>query len=325
MSLQQLYDKRDDVCVVQEKFSFNKISDNKFKSNYPLEAYTEGLSTFGGEFVCIGAKVAMHTITDESFTLNSLHGYYLKAGNDESPVILEVEDNNVGKSFINKTVKIYQEATKNLVFIVMCSFTKDNYIKLRKLQYQNKENNRIPYEFQCKPNDFFYQYKDCIEDSMFHYVHTHDLITHAMPQEYVTGISDKQKALQIGDRRLGCFFKINDKCPDDITSLLQFLYISDSFYLGIICVALGMPVTPESPMFFRASLDHAVFIHDLEFKCSDWLFLDYTFKRMSNNRVLVTSSVFTLDERLVASISQEALLNFTQKMLEESVGGTYKL
>ncbi|CAH6718524.1 peroxisomal acyl-coenzyme A thioester hydrolase 1 [[Candida] jaroonii] len=331
--MEQVYANRDQYgSVMEEKFQLTKVSDTVLKGKYPLQPFEEGQrGTYGGEFISQATLAAWETIDNEEFSVHSLHAYFLKAGSEKSVMRYEVETNSSGKNYINKSVKVFQDHSNELVFILNCSFTRNNNIHDRKVQYANHETKRIPYEFQKDPHEFFADLKDKVKegDGILEMTHTHDLVTHGLPLSYLQVDEEEYKTTATGDRKMGFFVKINDKLPENNMkqkiNVSNLLYLSDSVYLGCITRSLGVPLAHKNTSFFRVSLDHSVFIHDNDFNSTEWLFLDYTFPRMSNERVLCNCSVFDLNGKLIASINQEALINLDKGLLDRTIGGTYKL
>lgn len=328
--MEKVYDQRDEGTfkglVIEEKFRLIKKSDNVFVGKYPLEAYMDGApGAYGGDLVSQAVYAAYQTLEDSKFSLHSTHNYFLKAGSVESPMRYEVETNNVGKSYINKSVKVYYENTNELAFILMCSFTPVNNINTRKLQYQNGETKRVPFEFITSPGQTFYKHKDNV-DELVSLEHTHGLISHALLPQIMEPTSQSEYKGPIGDRVLLFFCKILDEAPkSDATKTIDLLYLTDSFYLGLMPTVFGLPLSMESTSFFRVSLDHAVHIYDDDYDPTEWIYFDVKFSRLSNGRVMCQCYLYDLKGKLIATVTQEGLVSFPVKWLDNVVGGSYKL
>lgn len=331
--MEQVYAQKDQYpSLMEEKFQLIRVSDNLLKGKYPLEPFEAGQrGTYGGELLSQATLAAWETIDSNEFSVHSLHAYFLRAGSEKSVMRYEVETNSSGKNYINKSVKVYQDHSNELVFILTCSFTRNNNIHNRKVQFANNETKRIPYEFQKNPHQYLEELREKVKegDGILEMTHTHDLVTHGLPLSYLQVEEGEYKDVATGDRKLGFFVKINDKLPENESkqkiNISNLLYLSDSVYLGCITRSLGIPLAHKNTAFFRVSLDHSVFIHDNDFDSTEWLFLDYTFPRMSNERVLCNCSVFDLNGKMIASITQEALINLDKGILDKTIGGTYKL
>ncbi|EGV64157.1 peroxisomal acyl-coenzyme A thioester hydrolase [Yamadazyma tenuis] len=318
VSLQQVYENRDQ-CVMEEKFSLLKVdgTESTYVGKYPLEPYMEGArGTYGGEVIAQSALAAYETVTDSTFQLSSLHSYFLKAGSHESPMRYEVLTTSAGKSFTSKTVNVYQSHNNQHVLVMTCLFAANNSISQRQSDYKSGKSKRFPYQFQSSPGSIFSQYRKGLEemDDLIPVQHTHDLVEHALPRLYLEKPKKLEMPGEIGDRRLGFFTRILDELPQDAAKVnrikvADLLYLSDSLYLGLIMRTLGFPISPSSHEFFRVSLDHSVFIHDMDFDPTNYMFVGYRFVRMSNSRVLCFVQFFDLDGKQIATVTQEGLID----------------
>lgn len=336
MSLTEVYE-NPQVSTMEEKFQVVKLEDNVYEGKYPLEMVLKGMrGIFGGEFVSQAIVAIWETIEDPSFSPHSIHSYFLKAGSPDSPIRWEIQTKNEGRSFINKEANGYQSHTNTLCFTLTASFAKNNSIKQRKIEYEEKTKSEtdaeklaklpVPYEFQRTPHYFFKKYFKRLDEMS--YIETiNGNIRHIIPPEIFQKGKDDHKA--IGHRDLGFFFKIVDdlslaKRPERM-KFVELSFASDAIYLSLLTRAMGMAFSPKAASYFRVSLDHTLYFHDDDFDPTQWMFLDFRFNRMSNNRVLCQCHVFTSDERMVLTIIQEALVYIPIESVERATGGTHKL
>lgn len=332
MSLKDVYE-NEQVCKMEEKFSLIKRSETEFLGKYPLEPFrADARGTYGGEFVAQALRAAWELISDSEFEIHLLHLYFLKAGLMESVMRYEVVETSEGRNMCLRLVKCYQNS--QLCFTMLASFCRNNNIRRRKQEFaalsaeeQANPRTRVPFEFLRKPHYTFYKYKDRLDD-MNALEHTNGNLTHVLLPETFRG-PKKQREAAPAERQFGLFFKVNDNVEKAhnklITKMVDFAYVSDSFYLGTVLRAVFPTLEYKKTDFFRVSLDHTIYYHDTDFDPTQWMFLDYTFQRLSNDRVLVTSQYFTLDERLVATVLQEALCLFPLTLIRDNKLGSYKL
>lgn len=327
MSIAEVYD--NNVCKMEEKFSLKKISETILDGNYPLEPFREGArGTYGGEFVAQGILAAWETVDGPDYSPHSFHSYFLKAGSNESAMRWEVTKTSDGRNYCNRLVRCYQKHNNKLCFMLTASFTRNNSIRQRKLDYEANPGDKIPFEFQRTPQYFFDKYYDQL-DEMPYFEHTNGNLQHIIPPEYDSGMPSDFLSKETGLRDLGFFVRVND----DISlaknklkaKLVGMAFASDSLYLSLLACSLGIQLKQEIFEFFRVSLDHTVYYHDIEFDPTQWLFLDYRFSRMSNDRVLCQCQVFDKTGKMVVSIIQEALVVMPKKIIDDAIGGTYKL
>lgn len=328
MSIAEVYSKPD-VCKMEEKFSLVRISDTVLEGKYPLEPYQAGArGTYGGEFVSQGILSAWETIEDPDFSPHSFHSYFLKAGSTESVMRWEVQKTNDGRNYCNRLVQCFQKHTNQLCFMMTASFTRNNSIEQRKIGFHDKPSSKIPYEFQRTPQYFFEKYYSKL-DEMAYLEHTNGNLQHIIPPEFVEGMSPDFLNVETGMRELGFFFRVTDNlqlAKNKLkTKIVDIVFASDSLYLSMMVCAMGLPLRLELLQFFRVSLDHTVYFHDTDFDPTKWLFMDYRFSRMSNDRILCQCQIFNEKGNMVVSIVQEALVVLPKKVIDKAVGGTYKL
>lgn len=325
-----VYDK-DNISKLEAKFELiEQTSDSRvsiYNGRYPLQPFRDDQrGVYGGEFVSQGVLAAWKTLSDPELTPHSLHGYFVKAGSNNSVVRWEVENVSDGRNFANRLLRAFQTHTDVLVFTLQVSFTKNNDGVKRREVYEEQlakgvENIRsIPFLFQKVPNPLFYQFKDNI-DSLPSIEHTHEFMTHAFTPDAFR-LPKVLNHETIGSRQLGLFAKINEDpslATDKIKSkYTAALYLSDSLFITLVMSAVGVAISEEEKNFFRVSLDHAVYFHDLNFDARDWLFIDFKFPSMGNDRALVLCNFYTLDGRLVFSVNQEFLCFFPKKIIDKS-------
>lgn len=321
---------------LEEKFSLTRKSETEFVGNHPLEPFIEGArGTYGGDFVAQSLLAAWESVDDKQFHPHSLHSYFLKAGLSDSVMRYEVEKTNDGRNFCNRLVKCYQLHTDTLCFILIASFSKDNSIDSRKTKFANlseedqkSERTKVPLEFLRKPNKVFDKFINKL-DSLPQIEHTNGNFVHALPPDTVRP-QKREEYLDPAEKEFGLFAKVNDdvyNAKDKLRALvIDLAFLTDSFYLGTMIRSLGVPIHDKhATNFFRVSLDHAVFFHDTDFDPTEWMFLDYKFVRMSNDRILVTALFFTKEKKLVATVQQEAIAFMPMRVVERTKGGSYKL
>lgn len=317
MSLKELYE-QDDICKIEEKFSLIKQDDAKhiYLGKYPLEPFRDGArGTFGGELISQGVLACWETVQDTQMSPHSMHSYFVKAGSIESPIRWEIQEISNGRNYSNRLGMGYQSHNNKLVYTIQVSFVKNNSEKDRYLLTQERK-----LHLQKKPQSFFYKYKGRLDD-MNYIEHTHDFLQNVIPREFLEPTFNIDLNTQ-GGSELGFFVRFNDseKAKNQLKTKITMLnYLSDSVYLGTLVKALGLPIVGhdfDTMDFFRVSLDHAVFYHDTDFDPLDWLFMDYRFSRLNNDRVLCQCSIFTMDGRMVASVVQEGLVHFKPQYIE---------
>lgn len=338
MSLAEVYEDPN-TSTMEEKFLVVKIKDNVYEGKYPLEMFAAGMrGVYGGDLVAQSLIAIWETIEDKEFSPHSMHGYFLKAGLANSPIRWEIQTKNAGRNYINKEAMGYQSDTNKLCFTLTASFTRNNNVKQRKIEYAEKAKSLtdakeiaklpVPFEFQRTPQYLFKKYLGQLDD-MPYVEHINGNIRHIFPPEVFMDDPKEFQEKEIGMRDFGLFFKVMDdlsvaKNPYR-TKFSDLAFASDSAYLSMLIRAVGLKFNVSTASYFRVSLDHALYFHDDDFDPTEWMFLDFRFSRMSNNRVLCQCQIFTQDGRMVLSIVQEALAFIPLKAVEKATGGSYKL
>lgn len=321
---------------LEEKFAVIKKLKGEYVGKHPLEPFTEGArGSYGGDFIAQTLLVAWETVEDKEFEPHSFHSYFLKAGLSESVMRYEVDFTSDGRNFCSRLVKCYQLHTNQLCFMLMASFIKDNNIDLRKKKFANlseekqlHERTSVPFEFAREPIPIFDKYIDKI-DTLTQFEHTNDNLAHAIPPETWL-VQDEENSMDPAVKQFGLFARVNDDLQNakdkSKTSVIDLVFATDSFFLGTMTRSLGIPLGHKhSTNFFRVSLDHSVYFHDTNFDPTEWMFLDYRFHRMSNDRILVIASFFTKEKKLIATVSQEAIAFMPMRVVKHTKGGSYKL
>ncbi|KAI5951865.1 hypothetical protein KGF54_004940 [Candida jiufengensis] len=312
----------------KSKVKFIKEEGNKviYQGVYPVEPFREGArGTYGGDFLSQGLNAAWESVGRENFQPHSLHSYFVKAGSNESLLRWEVLKISDTRNFANRIALAYQEHTNVLVFTLQASFTKDNDLNVKEQEYQKllksgSDIKSLPFNFKRSPNPKYFKFKDEVDDLPY-FEHTNGNLAHAVPLDFFNKTKNFNINL-IGDVELGMFVKFLDDYSlgeDKVKlSFLGLTFASDALWLATIIKAIGLPLDKNESEFFRVSLDHILYFHDLNFDSSKWLYLDYRFISMGNNRILAVVNFYTLDGKCIATAIQEAYGFIPKRMVEES-------
>ncbi|KAI5964676.1 uncharacterized protein KGF55_001745 [Candida pseudojiufengensis] len=310
------------------RVKFIKEEGNKviYQGIYPVEPFREGArGTYGGDFVSQGLNAAWESVGRDNFQPHSLHSYFVKAGSIESLLRWEVLKISDSRNFANRIALAYQEHTNNLVFTIQVSFTKDNDLNIKEEEFQKlvasgADIKSVPFQFKRSPNQKYFKYKDEVDDLPY-FEHTNGNLAHAVPPDFFSKTKNFD-INKIGDVELGLFVKVLDDYSlgkDKIKqSFLGLAFASDALWLATIIKAIGLPLSKNESDFFRVSLDHILYFHDLNFDSSNWLYLDYRFVSMGNNRILGIVNFYTLDGKAIATTVQEAYGFIPKYMVDES-------
>lgn len=300
--------------VIQQSSSGDTVT---YVGKYPLQPFRKGTrGTYGGDLVTQGVLAAWESIPDPEFSPHSLHAYFVRAGNPDIPVTWEVTKVTDGRNYANRLVKGIQLG--KIMFTLQVSFARKNSAAER------IDTGKPQLDFSTKPLYLLAKYRDRLHTLPF-LAHTHNLLHHRIPHETLNGsgvigtvgvIPEQLNYETSGNRTLGFFIKLNDPLPNaknpSRAKVLQLCFALDATYLGTMAASLGvdinhLPNVGKTLDYFRVSLDHAVYFHDVDFTTDDYLYMEYRFPRFSNDRVLCYVLVYTLLGKLVCTVVQEAL------------------
>ncbi|KAK6465305.1 thioesterase-like superfamily-domain-containing protein [Scheffersomyces coipomensis] len=297
-----------------------------YTGKYPLLPFRDEMrGTFGGEFVSQGILAAWATVKDPEFTPHSLHSYFIKNGVIESSTRWEITHISDGRNFSNRLAKAYQVHTNELVYTIQISFVRNNDSKKRDEIYQQQiaqgdaKIRSIPIQFSTKPGWTYDKYKDQVDDLPL-FEHTHGHLQHVFPPEFFPA-KDSLDLNAVGNHTFGFFCRFTDElalAKNPIkTKYAQIGLLSDAVILATIVNAIGLSL-PEEKKLFRVSLDQTVYFHDFHFDPNQWLYLEYSFSTLGNDRTLVNCRFYTIEGKLFCSIIQEGLLFLDKKMVDHA-------
>lgn len=285
---------------------------------------------FGGEIIAQSIIAAWELVPEQDWTPNSFHGYFIRPAKVSSIIRYEVIEQSNGKNFKNRLVNCYQDDTGKLCFVAMISFGYKDGMKQKKIDYHNavKPNiQHVPFEFQFKPNRYFYQYKHKMQDLII-FNHTNDHIQVMLPPEIFEDAEEDENKLEVGERRLGFFTRVNvdGKQPKEVkANYVDLAFITDATILVLFFRSLGTAFNFKYFWYTYASMDHSIYFHDNDFDVTEWIFMDYKFLTLSNGRVTYEVHGYNPDGKLVITVYQQAQVQIPLEVADLSTGGSYKL
>jgi acyl-CoA thioesterase-2 len=245
---------------------------------------------FGGQV--LGQALVAAAATVENRMVHSLHAYFLRRGDFNSPIVYEVDRAWDGKHFATRRVVAIQHG--NQIFNMSASFQ----VPEQGLEHQLKMPEvPMPESLQDMESHYRALAQNAPEG-------LHRVFAQRRPFEFrpvrmpsPTEKSDPQKYV---------WFKAVDKLPDDETLHRGLLaYASDFHLLDTSLRPHG--ISPLSSKLVIASIDHAMWFHR-PLRVDDWLLYAVDSPSASGARGFTRGSVFSRDGRLVASAAQEGLI-----------------
>jgi acyl-CoA thioesterase II len=247
---------------------------------------------FGGQV--LGQALVAATATADDRVVHSLHAYFLRRGDFNSPIVYEVDRALDGKHFSSRRVVAIQHGRQ--IFNMSASFQVP----------ETGFDHQIPIPSVPQP--------DALPDVESYYREMADKLPEAArrileqkrPFEFrpVERPDHLRREKSAGLKYI--WFRAVDKLPDDEAlhrSLLA--YVSDFHLLDTALKPHGISMI--SPKLVIASIDHAMWFHR-SVRVDDWLLYAIDSPSASGSRGFTRGSVFARDGRLVASAAQEGLI-----------------
>ena len=252
---------------------------------------------FGGQV--LGQALVAATATVEQRMVHSLHAYFLRRGDFNSPIVYEVDRALDGKHFSSRRVVAIQHGRQ--IFNMSASFQ----LAETGLDHQ------IPMPDVPLP--------ESLPDVESHYRGMADQLPAAMrrileqkrPFEFRPVQPPDPLRQAKAEPLKHIWFRAVDELPDDEALHRCLLaYVSDFHLLDTALKPHGISMI--SPQLTIASIDHAMWFHR-SVRVDDWLLYSIDSPSASSARGFTRGSVFSRDGRLVASAAQEGLIRVREE------------
>jgi acyl-CoA thioesterase-2 len=255
-----------------------------------------GKNVFGGQVLGQGLMAAGRTV--DGRLAHSLHGYFLRAGDVNAPIVYQVENIRDGKSFSTRNVKAIQHG--EIIFIMSASFA----VAEEGLDHQA-----------AMPR---------VEgpDGIASEQELRQMIAPMIPEK-VRAVFVRERPFELRpinpvnpfapvkqDAHRFHWMKAQSRLPDDPFLHQCLLAFASDFGL------MGTAMLPHGVSFMQnnlqaASIDHAMWFHR-DFRVDDWLLYEMEGPNASASRGMNVGRIFTQDGRLVATTAQEGLMRLRE-------------
>ena len=253
---------------------------------------------FGGQVMAQALSAAMRTVSDDRY-VHSLHGYFLLAGDENVPIVFDVERIRDGGSFTTRRVKAIQHG--NAIFHMSASFQ----LKQEGYEHQIEMPNVSMPEDLPSWEGMVNQFRDVLPENVKRFM---DI---ARPLEFrpVEFINPLEKNHYEPKRHV--WMRAKGSLPDRIqTHQLVLAYATDYNLLTTALLPHGFAT--DSSSLTLASLDHAMWFHR-SFTFDQWLLYAVDSPSASGGRGFTRGNIFTRTGELVASVTQEGLMRPRRK------------
>jgi acyl-CoA thioesterase-2 len=247
---------------------------------------------FGGQV--LGQALVAATSTVENRLVHSLHAYFLRRGDFNSPIVYEVDRAWDGKHFSTRRVVAIQHG--NQIFNMSASFQ----LPEQGLDHQSEMPDVPTPESLPDLESLYQQLIDQAPPAV------RRIMEQKRPFEFRPIKPPDFQRLEKSAPLKDIWFRAIDKLPDDEALHRGLLaYVSDFHLLDTALKPHAVPM--YSPKLVVASIDHAMWFHR-SLRVDDWLLYHIDSPSASGARGFTRGSVFSRDGRLVASAAQEGLI-----------------
>lgn len=286
-------------------FNLERIEKNIYRGVSPKVGWQR---VFGGHVICQALLAAQKTVNEDRH-VHSLHGYFMRPGDPENPIIYNVDRIRDGGSFTTRRVVAIQHG--EAIFSMSLSFQKleeglEHQIDMPDVPLPDQ----LPSE-----SDLLKKLGNNLPDNVKAYLERERPIE-LRAVDMTHYFSSKQLApVQ------NIWMRTNGKGPKDHSIQNALLaYASDMTLLDTSLFAHGKVVA--DPSLQVASLDHSMWFHK-PFDLSEWHLYSQDSPRSAGGRGLSRGSIYNLKGQLVASCAQEGLIRLrkSRKKVVKTSGG----
>jgi acyl-CoA thioesterase-2 len=270
--------------------SLEPIEENLFRGRSQDLGFRQ---LFGGQVLGQSLSAASKTVEDERH-VHSLHGYFLRPGDAQLPVVYQVDRVRDGGSFSTRRVTAIQKG--HPIFTCSASFQYDE----KGFEHQSQMPQVVGPENLPSELELARQREHLIP------AHMRDKLLCPKPIEFrpVTALDPYNP--QPTEAVKYVWFRADGTLPD-IPALHRYMlaYASDFNLLTTSLLPHGKTVWQKDMQI--ASLDHSLWFHG-ELRADDWLLYAMDSPWAGNARGFSRGSVYNRAGQLVASVSQEGLI-----------------
>jgi acyl-CoA thioesterase-2 len=250
---------------------------------------------FGGQV--LGQALVAATATAEDRVVHSLHAYFLRRGDFNSPIVYEVDRALDGKHFSSRRVVAIQHGRQ--IFNMSASFQ----LPETGLDHQISIPDVPPPESLPDYEAHYREVADKLPPA------ARRMLEQKRPFEFRPVDPPDPLRREKSPPHKYIWFRAVDRLGDDEALHRCLLaYVSDFHLLDTALAPHGISMI--SSKLVIASIDHAMWFHR-KVRLDDWLLYAVDSPSTSGARGFTRGSVFTRDGRLVASAAQEGLIRVT--------------
>jgi acyl-CoA thioesterase-2 len=278
------------VDTLIEILDIEPLELNLFRGRSPQVGWQR---VFGGQVIGQALVAALRTVKEE-MPVHSLHGYFMRPGDPEVPIIYETERDRDGRSFTTRRVVAIQHGKP--IFTMSASF----HLVEEGFDHQIEMPDVPPPEDLPSEKELLEEFRDKMPDNMRRFFER----DRAIEMRRAVGRSmfnatPKEPVQHVWIRATG-------KLPNDPTLHKCVLaYASDLTLLDTSLIPHARNLF--DPKLMMASIDHSLWFHR-NVKADDWLLYSQDAPSASGALGFNRGSIYTRDGILVASSAQEGMI-----------------
>ncbi|HET8730276.1 MAG TPA: acyl-CoA thioesterase II [Moraxellaceae bacterium] len=255
-----------------------------------------GKNVFGGQVLGQALMAAGRTV--EGRLPHSLHGYFLRAGDVNAPIVYQVENIRDGKSFCTRNVKGIQHGEN--IFLMSASFA----LPEEGLEHQ------VPMPSVEGPEGVPSEYELRLKVAPLIPERIRDVFIRERPVELRPIDPVNPFAPVKKEPHRFHWMKAQSRLPDDpLLHMCILAFASDYALMSTAMLPHGVSYMQNNMQ--AASLDHAMWFHR-DFRIDEWLLYDMDAPNASASRGMNFGRIFTQDGKLVATVAQEGLMRLRE-------------
>ena len=271
------------------QLTLERLEDNLFRGQ---SRDLGGKSVFGGQVLGQALLAANQTIEERAS--HSLHGYFLRPGDPQAPIIYDVERIRDGRSFATRRVVAIQHGRAIFNATVSFQSAEDGFDhQLPMPEVPGPEGLRSVIELRRQAAELL--------PAERREILTRDRPIELRPVQPADLFSPERREprQQVWCRAIGTL-------PDSEALHRAVLAYASDFSL-LMTAFLPHGLSFYQPDVIAASIDHAMWFHR-PFRADEWLLYVMDSPSASFGRGLAHGSIFARDGRLVASVAQEGVM-----------------
>ncbi|MFF3791946.1 acyl-CoA thioesterase [Streptomyces sp. NPDC001981] len=263
------------------RLALEKVEENLFRGTCHPGA---PLRAFGGQVAAQSLIAAGATVAPDRL-VHSLHGYFIRPGRTDRPIVYQVDRTRDGGSFTTRRVVAVQDG--ETIFSLSASFQRP----------EGSPEHQAEMPTVAGPESRAAAWDTEDGDGVL------SIFGSALEVRYVGDPGRGLPSTGQGPRQQ-MWVRVRDPLPDSaLLHACALTYISDVR----LAVTADLPHRSEPGVPLVASLDHAVWFHR-PFRADAWLLFDMESPNYASSRGLTRGQFFNRTGELVASVVQEVLI-----------------